>query len=96
MRPGLFTYYNFSRIHEGLRVTHAMEAGIADHVWTLAEIAGLVKENPPKKRGPYKKKNSTGLRGNPRRSWRGGVAPPRSGDADAPPSGSFPIGRGFP
>ncbi len=53
-----FMYYNFGRIHKTLRVTPAMEAGIADHVWTLAEIAGLVKEEAPKKRGPYKKKNS--------------------------------------
>ncbi len=53
-----FMYYNFGRIHKSLRVTPAMEAGIADHVWTLEEIAGLAKEEPPKKRGPYKKKNS--------------------------------------
>jgi hypothetical protein len=24
------------------RVTQAMEAGIADHVWTMAEIVGLI------------------------------------------------------
>lgn len=53
-----FMFYNFGRIHKTLRVTPAMEAGIADHVWTLEEIAGLVKEEEPKKRGPYKKKNS--------------------------------------
>jgi IS1 family transposase len=33
--------YNFCRIHQTLRVTPAMEAGIADHVWTLEEIAEL-------------------------------------------------------
>jgi len=27
-----FMYYNFCRIHQTLRVTSAMEAGIADHV----------------------------------------------------------------
>jgi len=37
-----FMYYNFARIHKSLRVTPAMEAGIADHVWTLEEIANLV------------------------------------------------------
>ena len=37
-----FMYYNFGRIHKTLRVTPAMEAGIADHVWTLEEIAKLV------------------------------------------------------
>ena len=36
-----FMYYNFGRIHKTLRVTPAMEAGIADHVWTLEEIAAL-------------------------------------------------------
>ena len=53
-----FMYYNFGRIHKTLRVTPAMEAGIADHAWTLEEIAGLVKVEAPKKRGPYKKKIS--------------------------------------
>jgi IS1 family transposase/lambda repressor-like predicted transcriptional regulator len=36
-----FMHYNFARIHTTLRVTPAMEAGVADHVWSLAEIAGL-------------------------------------------------------
>jgi hypothetical protein len=36
-----FMYYNFGRIHKTLRVTPAMEAGVADHVWTLEEIANL-------------------------------------------------------
>lgn len=27
-----YMYYNFGRIHQSLRVTPAMEAGIADHV----------------------------------------------------------------
>jgi len=33
-----FAYYNFCRIHGKLRVTPAMEAGIADHVWGLDEL----------------------------------------------------------
>ncbi len=37
-----FMYYNFARIHQTLRVTPAMEAGVTDHVWSLEEIAGLV------------------------------------------------------
>jgi IS1 family transposase len=36
-----YMYYNFGRIHKTLRVTPAMEAGIADHVWSLEEIAKL-------------------------------------------------------
>jgi hypothetical protein len=39
-----FMWYNFGRVHSTLRVTPAMEAGIADHVWTLAEIVGLLDE----------------------------------------------------
>ena len=34
-----FMHYNFARIHKPLRVTPAMEAGVADHVWGLEEIA---------------------------------------------------------
>lgn len=37
-----FMHYNFARIHQTLRVTPAMEAGVADHVWSLEEIAGLL------------------------------------------------------
>jgi len=36
-----FMYYNFVRIHQSLRVTPAMEAGIADHLWTLEDVARL-------------------------------------------------------
>jgi hypothetical protein len=36
-----FMYYNFARIHQKLRVSPAMEAGVADHVWSLEEIAAL-------------------------------------------------------
>jgi len=37
-----FMYYNFCRVHQTLRVTPAMEAGIADHVWSLEEIIKIV------------------------------------------------------
>jgi hypothetical protein len=33
-----FAFYNYCRIHRSLRVTPAMEAGIADHVWTIKEL----------------------------------------------------------
>jgi transposase-like protein/IS1 family transposase len=33
-----YTYYNFCRIHQALRVTPAMEAGIADHQWRIEEL----------------------------------------------------------
>jgi hypothetical protein len=35
-------YYNFCRIHQTLRLTPAMEAGIADHVWEMGEIVRLL------------------------------------------------------
>ena len=35
-----FAYYNFCRIHSTLRVTPAMEAGITDHIWSIAEMLG--------------------------------------------------------
>lgn len=37
-----YMYYNFARVHRTLGVTPAMAAGVADHVWALEEIAGLV------------------------------------------------------
>ena len=37
-----FMYYNFCRVHQTLRVTPAMEAGIADHAWTIEELVGLL------------------------------------------------------
>jgi IS1 family transposase len=37
-----FMYYNFGRIHQTLRVTPAMEAGVANHVWSIEEIVGLL------------------------------------------------------
>ncbi len=37
-----FAYYNFCRVHQTLRVTPAMEAGLADHVWSLEELWDLL------------------------------------------------------
>jgi hypothetical protein len=37
-----FVCYNFARVHQTLRVTPAMEAGISKHVWTIDEIVGLL------------------------------------------------------
>ncbi len=33
-----FAYYNFCRVHSTLKCTPAMEAGIADHIWTFEEV----------------------------------------------------------
>lgn len=37
-----YMHYNFCRIHQTLRVTPAMEAGITDHVWALEEMIRLL------------------------------------------------------
>jgi IS1 family transposase len=37
-----FMHYNFVRIHQKLRVTPAMAAGVSHHVWELSEIVGLL------------------------------------------------------
>jgi hypothetical protein len=31
-------FYNFVRVHQTLRVTPAMQAGITDHIWTVQEL----------------------------------------------------------
>src|SRR5262249_51528250 len=36
-----YMHYNFARIHQTLRTTPAMAAGISDHVWSFQEIAAL-------------------------------------------------------
>lgn len=33
-------------VHQTLRVTPAMEAGIADHVWSIEELVGLLETEP--------------------------------------------------
>ena len=43
-----FMHYNFARIHKTLRVTPAMEAGVAQHVWSLEEIVGLLENENSK------------------------------------------------
>ena len=53
-----YMYYNFARIHQTLRVTPAMAAGVTDHVWELEEIIRLIPDRKPGKRGPYRKRNS--------------------------------------
>jgi hypothetical protein len=53
-----YLHYNFCRIHKTLRVTPAMEAGVANHVWSIEEIAELLPEPTFGPRGPYKKRIS--------------------------------------
>lgn len=37
-----FMHYNFGRVHQTLKTTPAMAAGVADHKWSLYEIAALL------------------------------------------------------
>ena len=52
-----FMYYNFVRIHQKLRMSPSMAAGVTDRLWEIADIVELVEaaEGQPKKRGSYKK-----------------------------------------
>lgn len=59
-----FAHYNFVRVHQTLRVTPAMQAGLTDHVWTLEELVGLLEAREAAaiaaggmKRGAYRKTN---------------------------------------
>jgi IS1 family transposase len=37
-----YMHYNFVRIHRSLRITPAMAAGVADHLWEIEDIVRLV------------------------------------------------------
>jgi IS1 family transposase len=45
-----FMHYNYCRVHSTLLVTPAMEAGLTDHVWTLAELCSLLPTRKPNAR----------------------------------------------
>ena len=56
-----FMHYNFCRIHQTLRVTPAMEAGVTDRLWEMSDIVELIdarEANRKRTRGPYKKRIS--------------------------------------
>ena len=37
-----YMYYNFVRIHQTLRVTPAMAAGVTDHLWSIEDVLNLL------------------------------------------------------
>ena len=41
-----YMHYNFCRVHQTLRVTPAMEAGVSDHVWSISEVIALLDTKP--------------------------------------------------
>ena len=52
-----FVYYNFVKIHKTLRVPPAMEAKLIKRIMSIEDIANLVEDDTPKKRGSYNKKD---------------------------------------
>ncbi len=45
---GLYAaHYNLVRVHETLRCTPAMAAGLTDHIWSLAELLSAALDAPP-------------------------------------------------
>lgn len=40
-----FMHYNFCRIHQSLRVTPAMAAGVTDRLWSIEDIVALLDKN---------------------------------------------------
>lgn len=36
-----FSFYNFCRVHKTLRVAPAIEAGMADHVWSVGDLLNI-------------------------------------------------------
>ena len=53
-----YMYYNFVRLHGKVRVTPAMQAGLTDRLWEVADIVALVEaaDAPAAKRASYKKR----------------------------------------
>ena len=55
-------YYNYIRVHQTLKVTPAIKAGLTDHLWDICDLLAIVDANEPelKKRDHYKlrKKNN--------------------------------------
>jgi hypothetical protein len=47
-------------VHQTLKVTPAMEAGLTDRLWDVSDLVAIIdaNEEAPKKRGPYKKRIS--------------------------------------
>jgi len=51
-----FFYHNFVRVHQTIKTTPAIAAGVANRKWKIEDIVDLLPIEEPKKRGPYKKR----------------------------------------
>lgn len=52
-------HYNLCRYHESIRMTPAMQLGVADHIWTIGELIeaateGILPTPPGDRRGPFR------------------------------------------
>lgn len=50
-----FMHYNFCRVHQSLRVTPAMAAGISERVWDIADLIALMPKPVAKPWGSVKR-----------------------------------------
>ena len=53
-----FCYHNFVRVHQTLKTTPAIAAGVGVRKRTIEDTVRLIPEKKPGKRGPYKKRIS--------------------------------------
>lgn len=56
-----FIHYNYCRVHRTLGTTPAAKAGLADHIWSMEELAGLL-DGPAKQRAAQKWVTTRGSR----------------------------------
>jgi len=46
-------WYNFIRIHQSLRMTPAMAAGVTDHLWEMADLVALIEARESLREGEW-------------------------------------------
>ena len=39
-----FMHYNFVRIHQTLKITHAMAMGVTDKLWEMSDMVAVIEE----------------------------------------------------
>ena len=42
-----FMYYNFVKVHQTLKMTPAMEAGLTDRLWDVSDLVTIIDANEP-------------------------------------------------
>jgi hypothetical protein len=64
-----FAWYNWVRIHQTLRVTPAMAAGLTDRLWSMEDIANMIDASLPAP-APFRSAELYTPRGPPRQAGR--------------------------